>query len=163
MSQIKTITVDGFYGKEETIRLSNIVFSLPYANSEFGQEIENFNMVPDDADDMFSKVLNKQVTVIDERSGVFRIPKLFIHFEGFDALTEWMFVVAVQPSTFNLFEHKSGAKNALDDYQLNYQNLFEWDLTVNYQLSPGQGIFFRPWLFHSFDTGIIQTFRLLEK
>jgi len=163
MSQIKTITVDGFYGEEEAVRLSNVVFSLQYQESEFGREIQNFNMVPGDADELFSKVLNKQVTVIDERSGVFRIPKLFIHFESFDTVNEWIFVVAVQQSTFNLFEHKSGAKTALDKYQLNYQNLFDWDLTVNYQLSPGQGIFFRPWLFHSFDTGIVQTFRLLEK
>jgi hypothetical protein len=41
--------------------------------------------------------------------------------------------------------------------------LFEWDLKTNYLLDPGQGILFRPWLFHSFDTGLIQMFRLREE
>jgi hypothetical protein len=103
------------------------------------------------------------VTVIDERSGVFRKPKQFVHFEGFDSFNEWIFVVALQQSTFNIFEHQSGATSAIDGYKFNYMNLFEWDLTVNYVLKPGQGILFRPWLFHSFDNGLIQSFRLNEK
>ena len=162
MSIIKTITVDGFYSEEYARNTANVVLPLQYTNSEFGQEINDFNMIPESADEMFSTVLNKKVTVIEESSGVFRIPKLFIHFEGFDSSAEWIFVVALQESTFNIFEHKRGSKNALANYQHNYQNLFEWDLTVNFQLMPGQGIFFRPWLFHSFNNGLIQTFRLKE-
>lgn len=163
MSIIKTITVDGFYTEEYACNTADVVLSLQYSPSEFGQEIINFNMIPESADELFSTVLNRKVTVIEDSSGVFRIPKLFIHFEGFDSVNEWLFVVALQESTFNLFEHQRGAKTALDNYKHNYQNLFEWDLTVNYQLKPGQGIFFRPWLFHSFNNGLIQTFRLREQ
>jgi len=160
---IKTITVDGFYSRDEALRLANVVWDLQFIESDFGREIQHFNMVPASADELFSKVLRFPVTVDDERSGVFRFPKLFNHFEEFDSPTEWCFAVALQPSTFNLFHHKSGAKNALDSYKFNYRNLFEWDLVVNYLLEPGQGIFFRPWLFHSFDSGLIQMFRLSEK
>ena len=162
MSIIKTITVDDFYTKEEAIKISNVVWSLPYQEHEFGKEIDNFNMVPSEANSMFSRVLNKQVEVIEEESGVFRIPHLFIHFEPCDFAFEWLFVVAIQESIFNIFEHQSGAKTALDGVKYNYRNLFEWDLMVNYILKPGQGIFFRPWLFHSFNQGIIQKFRLKE-
>lgn len=162
MAFIKTMTIDGFYTKEEAINLSYVVKNLQYTKTDFGYEIENFNAVAEDADKLFSTVLGKNISVDLERSGVFREPELFIHFEGFDEPNEWLFVVALQNSTFNLFEHHSGAKSALDGYQFGYRNLFEWDLTVNYLLEPGQGIFFRPWLFHSFDQGLIQIFRLKE-
>lgn len=160
---IKTLTVDDFYSSDEAFRLQNVVKGLPFVENEFGLEIKDFNMVPGDADQIFSNTVNKGITVIDEQSGVFRIPKLFIHFESFDSPNEWLFVVALENSTFNLFEHKTGVVNALQEHKFNYRNLFEWDLTVNYLLKPGQGIFFRPWLFHSFDQGLIQTFRLQEK
>lgn len=163
MSLIKTITLDNFYSKEEAENIFRVVSGLKFQSHDFGKEIKNFNMVPENADDLFSRAINKTVTVIEERSGIFRVPELFIHFEDFDSLNEWLFVVAIENSTFNLFEHKSGVENALGGYNFNYRNLFEWDLTVNYLLKPSQGIFFRPWLFHSFDQGVIQIFRLQEK
>lgn len=162
MNLIKTITIDGYFSEEDAIRLSNIASNLRYSDYEFGKQIDNFNMVSDDSSKLFSKILNTNITVIDEQSGIFRFPKQFIHFESFSNLNEWLFIVALQNSTFNLFEHKSGAKNALENYNFNYRNLFEWNLTVNYLLQPGQGILFRPWLFHSFDNGLIQVFRLME-
>jgi hypothetical protein len=163
MAFIKTMTIDGFYTKQEAINLSLVVKNLQYKKTDFGHEIEEFNAVSPDSDELFSSVLGKQVTVDLDRSGVFREPELFVHFEDFQELNEWLFVVALENSTFNLFEHQSGAKTALDGYQFGYRNLFEWDLTVNYLLEPGQGIFFRPWLFHSFDQGLIQIFRLKEQ
>jgi hypothetical protein len=162
MSMIKTMTIDGFYSKEEAQRLSLIVDSLPFVQSEFGKEIENFNLTPENPNQLFSDVLNKSVELIEEQSGIFRRPDLFIHFESFESSKEWLFVVALENSTFNIFEHQSGAKNALEEYNFKYRNMFEWDLTVNYLLEPGQGVFFRPWLFHTFDCGLIQTFRLRE-
>lgn len=161
---MKTMTIDGFYTEESAKNISLVVRDLTYIETEFGKEIENFNMVPQNANELFSSVLNKQVIVNRELSGVFRIPSLFIHFESFETVKDWLFVVALQPSTFNIFEHKSGATSALDKYQgIQYRNLFEWDLMVNHILKPGQGVFFRPWLFHSFDQGIVQMFRLQEK
>lgn len=157
------MTIDGYYTKDEAQRLSIVAENLPFVKTEFGREIENFNMVAEDASDLFGKVLGKKVTVDLKNSGVFRIPELFIHFESFDSPKEWMFVVALTPSTFNIYEHQSGTKTALDGYQFMYRNLFEWDLTVNHLLEPGQGVFFRPWLFHTFDNGIIQVFRLREE
>ena len=164
LSILKTLTIDGFYSTEEAIRLSNVVASLQFNPIQYdlGTEIENFNLVPENCSELFSSVLHRKVIVDDENSGSFRIPKMFIHFEDFYTAQDLIFVVAVEPSTFNIFEHKSGAENAIQGRDFVYRNLFEWDLTVNYLLKPGQGVFFRPWLFHSFNNGIIQMFRLKE-
>lgn len=159
---VKLITVDGFFSSEHATRLSNVVQNLQYVDTEFGKEISEFNMVADAADDMFSNVLNTRVNVDKENSGVFRYPVHWIHFENFKSTNDWIFACALQQSTFNVFEHCSGITTALDRYDFNYRNLFEWDLKINYILSPGQGILFRPWLFHSFDQGLIQIFKLTE-
>lgn len=175
MSLIKTITVEDYYTVEEAKRISTAVKNLPFTQHEFGKEIDNFNFTPENSNELFSMVLNRPVEVIDERSGVFREPELFIHFESFDSLNEWLFVVALESSTFNIYYHLEedarvcdklpsiGARSALEGYKYNYRNLFEWHCAVNYLLEPGQGVFFRPWIFHSFDQGLIQVFRIKEK
>lgn len=159
---VKIITVDEFFKLEDARHLSLIVDNLQYNECEYGQEIINFNMVPEDIDQMFSTILGTNIVVDKDTSGVFRRPKLGIHFESFEGSNQWTFACALQQSTFNVFEHQSGAVSALQGYQFNYKNLFEWDLKINYILSPGQGVLFRPWLFHSFDQGLIQIFRLQE-
>jgi hypothetical protein len=160
---IKTMTIDGFLSHDEARNLSAAVFDLNYTDYDFGKEIENFNLVAPDSSELFSKAFKMNLIVDEDRSGIFRFPKQFIHFESFDAVNEWMFVAALQESIFNVFEHKTGAASAIDGYKFNYRNLFEWDLMVSYILKPGQGILFRPWLFHSFDSGLIQVFRLREE
>lgn len=159
---VKIITVDGFFDEAQAEHLCSATYNLQYAETQFGKEIPNFNMVPENADKMFSDILGTSIEIDEDRSGIFRIPENFIHFESFENTNEWVFAVALQESTFNVFEHKSGVANALKEYKYNYRNLFEWDLIINYQLKPGHGILFRPWLFHSFDSGQIQVFRLKE-
>ena len=160
---VKIISVDGYYSEEQAKSLTAAIFNLTYVESDLGKQIEHFNLVPPDANKQFSEILNTTIEV-DEESGVFRLPANFIHFEEFDALNEWVFAVALQKSTFNVFEHLSGVQNAVQGYKnINYRNLFEWDHRINYLLNPGDGILFRPWLFHSFDQGLVQIFRLKEK
>lgn len=161
-SLIKTLTIDGFYSSEGAVNLSKATLELKFEENDIGKEIKNFNYIPPNTNELFSNALNRKVELIKENSGVFRIPKNFIHFESFDSLNEWLFVVALESSTFNLYEHQSGAKNATEGYKFQYRNLFEWNLKVNYLLDSGQGIFFRPWLFHSFDNGLIQIFKMKE-
>lgn len=165
MVLLKLITVDDFYSEEEGYNIGRVILPLmQFEKNDFGEDLVNFNMVPNDADEIFSKVLNNKVTVDKERSGVFRKPDYssFIHFEEFESIYDWLFVVAIDPTTFNVFEHKSGAKNAREGYEFAYRNLFDWNLKTNLILEPGQGVFFRPWLFHSFNSGLIQIFKLKE-
>ena len=162
---VKIITVDGFLTEEDGIRLSNVVRGLQYVQQEFGKEIPNFNLIPENANKLFSDILNTNVEVDEDLSGVFRRPELFIHFEGFDTLNEWVFACALDQTMFNIYEHETGAKSALEGTNFNYRNLMEWgtNTKVSYELKPGEGVLFRPWLFHSFDGGLIQIFRLREK
>lgn len=159
---VKIIVVNDFFTSKDASQIVDSTYHLQYQPTQFGEEIPNFNMVSDDIDSLFNKILNTNVEVNKEQSGIFRKPSNLIHFESFRESTEWIFMVALQPSTLNIFEHKSGAEHALEGYKFNYRNLFEWDLQINHLLKPGQGVLFRPWLFHSFDTGLIQIFKLKE-
>lgn len=160
---VKIMVIDGFMKRKEAENLCMITKDLKYDEYEFGHEVTNFNMVPPNANEMFSSLLGTKMEIDEENSGVFRRPVSWIHFESFNATNEWLFFAALTESTtLNIFEHQSGATTALDGYRFNYRNLFEWDLHLNFVLKPGQGILFRPWLFHSFDGGQIQMFKLRE-
>lgn len=160
---VKLITIDGFFSEEEAINLANITRNLQFVEFPFGEYIENFNMVPENCSELFSTIIDNDLEVDEDNSGVISRPGFFIHFEDFKNTNEWIFVVALDQSTFNVFEHLSGAKSALDGINFNYNNMFEWDVQVNYVLKPGQGVLYRPWLFHSFDNGLIQKFKLYNK
>lgn len=164
MSIAKLIHADNFFRPEAIASLVSISRGLTFVDKEYGKEVENFNLVFPDLDDMFSKLVGESVTVDDDRSGVFRRPdNCLIHFEGFDSTDEWCFIVALENTTFNLYHHLSGAESALDGYHFNYRNLFEWDYDVNILLKPNQGVIFRPWLFHSVENGLVQYYRLVGK
>lgn len=159
---VKIITVDQFFDDEQARQLVDVTAGLQWVKHEFGDEIPDFNMVGNNINERFSSVLGTNIEVDVDRSGIFRLPEMFIHFESFDAPNEWVFACALERSQFDVFEHQSGAVHALHGYNFCYRNLFEWDLKINYILSPGQGVLFRPWLFHSFDLGMLQIFRLRE-
>jgi hypothetical protein len=160
---VKIISIDDFITREDAYGLGAHVSALKYEETEFGKEIQNFNLIPSNIEERFKIVLNTDVIVDKENSGTFRHPAPFIHFESFKKLNEWIFVVALDKTLFNLYENLDGTKNALENYKLNYRNFLDWDLIVSYDFKPGQGVLFRPWLFHSFSGGLIQTFRLEEK
>lgn len=160
---IKLITVDGFFSEEQATNLCHIAKSLNFTEKEFGLEIDQFNMIPENADELFSRIFNTNIIVDEERSGIFRIPRHFIHFESFDTINEWIFICALEKSFLTIYEHlDTGSKTALDQYKLEYMDLLQWDYQAQHQLSPGQGVLFRPWLFHSLDCGLVQIFRLRE-
>lgn len=159
---VKIITIDDYLIQEDARNLAAILYEHQFNPTDFGEELANFNVIPENSNENFSKILNTNIEVDATRSGIFRKPNNLIHFETFNDLNEWIFMVSILPSTINIFDHISGVKSALIEHRFNYRNLFEWDLQVNFLLKPGQGLLFRPWLFHSFSTGLIQIFRLNE-
>jgi hypothetical protein len=169
MSVAKLIHADNFFIPEEAERLSIIGKNLKYVEKDYGLEVDNFNLTFPGLDDTFSKLVNENVMVDEERSGVFRKPmNCQIHFESFDTLNEWCFIIALERTTFNLYNHLESygvinARSALDGYKWNYKNMFEWDYYANILLEPNQGVIFRPWLFHSLEDGLVQYYRLVKK
>jgi hypothetical protein len=170
-TMVKLIHADGFFSNDEVHKYPLVVGGLRFTEKEYGHEIENFNSILKGVEPVFSRVLGEKVYVDHKRSGVFRRPSQFIHFEGYDSLDEWCFVVALEKTTFNIWHHlKNGigesgeidAKSALDGWQFNYRNLLEWNIDTNIVLEPNQGVFFRPWMFHSLEEGkLVQYYRLI--
>jgi hypothetical protein len=159
----KLIHIDNFFTQDDAEKLLNVSYTLRFENNDFGKEVLNFNLVDPELGPIFNKILGEEVEVIDERSGVFRQPVTFIHFEDFESIHDWIFVVALEQTTFNTYFNLNGPKTALEGYKLGYRNLFEWEVKNNIILYPNECLFFRPWLFHSFDRGLVQIYRLRGK
>jgi len=160
---IKLLQADNFFKDEDVQIMFNATNNLQFVEKEHGLEIENFNMVIPDLDQIFSKLLAEEVTVDEENSGIFRKPNQNIHFETFTSLSDWVFIVALQFTSFTLYHHLDGPKTALDEYRLNYKDFMKWDCHTNIFLQPNEGIIFRPWLFHALDPGLIQLYKLKGK
>ena len=170
-SMIKMVHADGFFSSEGATEYCQFVKSLHFTQKDYGEELENFNMILDGMEPVFSRVIGERIVIDPERSGIFRKPmNNIIHFEDFSSLNEWCFIVALEQTTLNLWHHISehgrgelspiDAETALDGVDFNYYNLFEWIIHTNIVLKPGQGAFIRPWVFRSLDNGLIQYYRL---
>lgn len=164
---VKMLHADGFFPAGDVENCVAAVKDMRFTEKEYGYELDHFNMVLGGLEPILSKVLGERVIVEHSRSGIFRKPfNNIIHFEDFDSLNEWCFIVALEKNTLNLFHHKNksgetDAKTALEGYQFNYRNLFEWDLHTNVLLEPNQGVFIRPWVFHTLDSNLVQYYRLV--
>jgi hypothetical protein len=168
---IKLLQADNFFRSEDIEKLFFAVRNLQFVEKEHGFEIDQFNLVVPGLDPIFSKLLAEEVTVDEDNSGIFRKPNLRIHFEGFEDLQSWIFIIALESTTFNLYHHLSNgpgseidARTALDSYKFSYNNMLEWDYHTHILLEPNQGVIFRPWLFHSLThERLIQIYRLKGK
>jgi hypothetical protein len=173
-TSIKLIHADGFFPKGEAEALWSVVQDLQYVEKEYGLEVPNFNLVLNDIHLVFSKILGEEVVVDYKRSGIVRKPyNNMIHFESFDSPNEWCFILALEKTTLNIFKHvkdiryneynQTDSTNVLEGYQFNYKNLFEWDIVSNIILECNQGVFIRPWVFHSLQDGTVQYYRIMPK
>lgn len=174
-SMIKYLLADNFYGQQDIetyLKVANLYFSDKFIDKEYGKEVPDLNIIIDNLEYVFSRALGERVIIDHKSSGVFRKPHNgMIHFESFDSLNEWCFIVALEPNTINFYYHLKDylneeyrtwdSKNALQGFKFNYRNTFEWDYHTNILLEPNDGIFFRPWTFHSLNDGLVQYFRLI--
>lgn len=171
---IKVIHADGFFPKGEAEGLCAVVQDVQYVEEEYGLEIPNFNLILPDIHLVFSKILGEEVVIDRKKSGIVRRPyNGMIHFESFDDPNEWCFILALERTVLNIYKHvedirynefdKTNSRNVLEGYKFNYQNLFEWDVTHNMILECNQGVFIRPWVFHSLHNSLVQYYRILPK
>jgi hypothetical protein len=161
----KILLADNFFPDDDAEKLFHIGHSLQFVQKEYGEEVDNFNLTKPNIDQVFSQILREDIMVDEDRSGVFRKPMCGIHFEAFDSIDEWCFVVSLDKTEtlFNYYSHESGVQYAYQDYRFNYRNFFEWKLEGSIVLKQNQCIIFRPWIFHSIENGLIQYYRLLKK
>lgn len=171
-SMVKMIHADNFFPEGDAENLRATAESMQFTERSYGYELDNFNMIFPDIELVFNKVLGERVCVDPIRSGVIRKPfNNRIHFEQFDSSEEWCFFVALEPTTLNLWHHiedsgmgdlsKANSTSVFEGYKFNYHNLFEWKIHTNILLEQNQGIFIRPWVFHSLESGMVQYYRLI--
>jgi hypothetical protein len=173
-TSIKLIHADGFFPKGEAEALCSVVQGIQYEEKEYGLEACHFNLILPDIHLVFSKILGEEVIIDRKRSGIVRKPfDNMIHFESFEDPNEWCFILALERTTLNIYKHvedmrygeydKSDSKNVLQGFQFNYRNIFEWDITTNIILDANEGVFIRPWVFHSLWDRTVQYYRILPK
>ena len=95
-TMVKIVQADNFFQNDDAQKLYNITVGLSFAPTDFGLEVEHFNLFTPGIEKTFRKVLHEDVIIDEERSGTFRIPMLIPHFEGFDSIDEWCFAVALE-------------------------------------------------------------------
>ena len=147
-------------GDAENYRLA-VKDLIHYDPIPYGREIPDFNLIFPDLDMLFGGMLGDFIKVDEDRSGTFRRPyDNLIHFEDFEDTNEWRLVVALEDTTFKVYTHKSGAKNALEGYEFDYHSQDDWELETVMKLKQNDAIFYRPWVFHSFEEKIILNYVL---
>lgn len=172
-SMVKLIHADDFFPEGDTEKLVDFTKDLKFVPTAYGSEVENINLIYPDIETIFYHVLGERVTVDPNTSGAFRRPyNNAIHFETFHSLNEWCFFIALERTVVNFWHHidddsgigelqSSKHTDARIGVEYNYKNLFEWKIHTNITLEPNQGLFFRPWLFHSLESGLVQYYKLL--
>jgi len=101
-------------------------------------------------------MLGDWVKIDLEDSGTFRRPlHNQIIFEDYYDENEWRLAIAMEDNIFKTYNHISGAKDSRDDYKFNYSNPEDWQIETTINLKQNDAVFYRPWLFHSFEDNII--------
>jgi hypothetical protein len=157
--------IENFYSNSNQIY--DIVSKLDYKQETFGLEIKDFYLIPQEIDKVFSQIINKDIT-FGKKSGCFRKPYEFIHFENFEPKSFFLAIVALTDTKFYTYRHKE--KNYSQVIQLqenleefiskNCNNKSAWDITCQVNMSPGDMVLVKPWLWHSIDPGIVNVFYL---
>jgi hypothetical protein len=168
-SVINYIHARDYFPKDEVDQLRPLVQDVHWADKKFGKEMEHFNLIFNDIDLVIGKMVGDMVEIDRPASGTLRrtIHEI-IHFEDFEDLNDWRFVVAIEDNEFNTFIHKDGYKNILDytrdenedKPELDYLNRDEWEVETTIKMKPNDVLFYRPWIFHSFQDGILHYYKL---
>jgi len=154
-----------FFPKGDAENYKLAVQDLTYVPKKYGFEIPDFHMIFPEIDVLWGKMLGDFLDVVEPESGVFRKPYAdVIHFEDYASLNEWCFVVALDNTEFKTYRHVSGIKNMLemphDHAHINFFNTSDWERETSIFMKPNDALFYRPWVFHSFDGALIHYYKI---
>lgn len=141
-----------------------VISNLEFKDATYGKEVENFRHLPPGIEDHISKAIGTKI-IVANNSGSFRKPSPALHFESFNEKMHLILAVALEETSFNTYEHKSGISNAI---QINDMQEFvktelkseRWKQIAKIVLKPNDFVVFNPWMWHSFDEKLIQIFYL---
>lgn len=168
-SAINYIHARDYFPKGEIESLRPLADDVSWVDKKFGKEMENFNLIFKDIDIVLGKMTGDFLEVDKPSSGILRKTlHEVIHFEDFDDLNDWRFVVAMDPNEFKTYIHKDGYKSFVEYLKdqseekpiLEYMNKEHWEEETIIKMKPNDVLFYRPWVFHSFQDGIIHYYKL---
>jgi hypothetical protein len=166
-SAINYIHARDYFPKGEIEQFRPWIEGVKWVDKKFGQEMEHFNLIFQDIDLVLGKMTGDFLEVDRPNSGTLRKTlHEVIHFEDFEDTNDWRFVVAVEDNEFKTYIHRNGYKSMLDYIKqdstesLDYLNVNEWELESTIKMKPNDVLFYRPWVFHSFQDGILHYYKL---
>jgi hypothetical protein len=159
------IHIENFY--EKANNLYEIICKLDFKENLYGDEIKNFNMIPQGIETGFSNILNQKV-VVSKDSGIFRKSYPPIHFENFNTNSIYVGIIALEDTKFTIYKHKNTKSTAVISITENLnefikENCFDkekWDIVADINLYQSNLLLFKPWLWHGLDSKLIKVFYL---
>lgn len=168
-SVINYIHARDYFPKEEVDQIAPLIQDVHWEDKPFGSQMVNFNMIFKDIDLVLGKMVGDLIEIDRPNSGTFRrMLHEVIRFEDFGDLNDWRFVVALEDNEFKTYVHKEGYKSLLDYIKdeneekpiLNYLDKEEWEVEATIKMKSNDVLFYRPWIFHSFQEGILHYYKL---
>jgi hypothetical protein len=168
-SVINYIHARDYFPEHELDELRTWLGGTYWEDKKFGQELRNFNLIFPDIDLVLGKMIGDIIEIDKPNSGTIRKPlKDVIRFEDFEDLNDWRFVAAIEDNTFITYNNLKGYKTFLsyikdtseEKPSLDYFNGEDWEIESVIKLKPNDVLFYRPWVFHSFDEGMLHYYKL---
>ena len=168
-SVINYIHARDYFPKGEIEQLRSLVDDVSWVDKKFGKEMEHFNLIFKDIDIVLGKMTGDLVEIDRKNSGTLRRTlHEVIHFEDFEDLNDWRFVVSMDKNEFKTYIHKGGYKSMLDYIKdeseekpdLDFINKNDWEEEAKIKMNPNDVLFYRPWVFHSFQDGVLHYYKL---
>jgi len=158
------IQIENFYN---TQNLYEVVKDLQFKENTYGEEIVDFNLVPENLHKVFGEILNQEITITKE-SGILRKPFENIHFESFNQNSLWVCIIPLEKTTFKLHRHKeknySNVMQVQEELQVfikeNCFNKENWNDSATFELNAGDMVMFKPFLWHSISKNLVKVFYL---
>jgi len=144
---------------------ASIISDMIYKDNIYGSEIPDFNQYDSDFDKFISTSLGEDLRST-KNSGLFRKPYGDIHFEMFDHNLKYIFALVMSDMDFKTYKYIDGGYNSAIDMDNNIESfdmesckdISKWEETAIIKLKAGDGICFRPWLWHSMSESLLQIF-----
>lgn len=168
-SVINYIHARDYFPKHEADAIVPLVQDVHWIDKKFGKEMEHFNLIFNDIDLVIGKMVGDIVEIDRQNSGTLRKTlHEVIHFEDFEDTNDWRFVVSLEDNEFKTFVHKSGYKSMLDYLkddseekpELLWLDPEQWEVETTIKMKSNDVLFYRPWIFHSFQDGILHYYKL---
>ena len=144
--------------------LSNLISTMEFEDNLFGQEIKDFNFIPQGIEKQFEFNTKEQLEVQPD-TGIFRKPNPMVHFESFYQHCQWLCIIALEDTVFKIHEQENiktvyDVEN-LEEFLLNNNSMDNWSTTTQINMKRNGYVFVRPWLWHSLEKDkLVQMFLL---